>query len=173
MSIVGVVEEMGDYDGYINAFAAYMGEVAALGPDAIQVWNEPNIDREWPLGRVNGAEYTKLLAASFNAIKTANPNVMVMTAAPSPTGFAGSAGCVQTDTYHVCNDDVFFQQMAAAGAANYIDCVGLHYNEGVVSPSATTGDPRDNFPTRYFGSNIGRARAYFPNRPICFSARAT
>ncbi len=169
LSIVGVVEEMGDYDGYINAFAAYMGEVAALGPDAIQVWNEPNIDREWPLGRVNGAEYTKLLAASFNAIKTANPNVMVMTAAPSPTGFAGSAGCVQTDTYHVCNDDVFFQQMAAAGAANYIDCVGLHYNEGVVSPSATTGDPRDNFPTRYFGSNIGRARAYFPNRPICFS----
>lgn len=169
LSVVGHIDEMGDYDSYIASFAQYMGQVAAAGPDAIEVWNEPNLDREWPIGKVNGAEYTKMLAASFNAIKAANPNVIVISAAPSPTGFAGSAGCVKTDTYHVCNDDVFFQQMAQAGAANYMDCVGLHYNEGIIAPSATANDPRDDFPTRYFGGNIGRARAYISNRPICFT----
>lgn len=169
LSVVGLPEEMGNYESYIDSFAAYMGQLAALGPDAIEVWNEPNIDREWPSGKVNGAEYTKMLAKSFNAIKAANANVMVISAAPSPTGYAGAAGCVQNGTIHVCNDDVFFQQMADAGAANYMDCIGLHYNEGILAPSATTGDPRDNFPTRYFGSNNGRARAYISNRPICLT----
>ena len=169
LSVVGLPEQMTDYDNYISQFATFMGQVAALGPDAIEVWNEPNIDREWPKGKVNGAEYTKMLAASFNAIKAANANVMVISAAPSPTGFAGAAGCAETATYHVCNDDVFFQQMASAGAGNYMDCIGLHYNEGILSPSATSGDPRDNFPTRYFGPNIGRARSYINNRPICLT----
>src|SRR5690606_30785351 len=33
---------------YYQDFANFLGGVAALGPDAIEVWNEPNIDREWP-----------------------------------------------------------------------------------------------------------------------------
>jgi hypothetical protein len=169
LSIVGHSYDMGDYEAYIPAFASYLGQVAAAGPDAIEVWNEPNLDREWPIGKVSGSEYTRMLAASFNAIKAANPAVIVISAAPSPTGFAGTAGCVQTETYHVCNDDFFFQQMAEAGAANYMDCVGSHYNEGIIAPSATTGDPRDGYPTRFFGGNLSRARAYISNRPICLT----
>lgn len=169
LSVVGHPTDMGDYDGYITAFAQYMGQLAAVGPDAIEVWNEPNIDREWPAGKVNGAEYTRMLQASYNAIKAANSNVMVISAAPSPTGYAGNAGCVQNGSIHVCNDDVFFQQMAQAGAGNYMDCVGVHYNEGVISPTANGGDPRDNFPTRYFSGNNFRARANFPTRPICLT----
>ncbi|MCU0463355.1 MAG: glycoside hydrolase family 5 protein [Anaerolineae bacterium] len=169
LSIVGVPGEMSNFDTYIDFYAAHVAEVAKLGPDAIEVWNEPNIDREWPIGLVSGENYTRLLRAAYTAIKAANPNVMVISGAPSPTGFAGSAGCAQTATYHVCNDDVFFQQMAQAGAPNFMDCVGSHYNEGIVSPNATSGDPRDNFPTRYFGGNISRARAYITQRPICFT----
>ena len=169
LSIVGYPNEMTNMDSYIASYAAFVGEVAKLGPDAIEVWNEANIDREWPAGKVSGEEYTKLLKPSYAAIKAANANVIVISAAPSPTGYAGSAGCVQNGTVHVCNDDVFFQQMANAGAANYMDCVGLHYNEGVISPTATSGDPRGGYPTYYFGGNIGRARAYINQRPICFT----
>ena len=32
--------------------------------------------------------------------------------------------------------------MAQAGAADYADCIGVHYNEGIVPPTATGGDPR-------------------------------
>lgn len=151
--------------GYANTFAAFAAQLATAGADAIEVWNEPNIDREWPTGQISGANYTALLAVAYNAIKSANPNTMVISGAPAPTGFFGAAGC----NANGCNDDTFMQQMAAAGAARYLDCVGIHYNEGVLSPSAYTGDPRGNYPTYFFGSMINRAAAPFPGKPICFT----
>src|SRR5690606_20484336 len=121
------------------------------GVDAIEVWNEPNIVREWPANSINGAIYTRMLAEAFNAIKTARSSTIVISGAPSPTGYFGAAGCaVNSPTDAGCNDDTFMAQMAQAGAANYLDCVGLHYNEGIVAPSATSGDPRGNYPTYFF-----------------------
>jgi hypothetical protein len=59
--------------------------------------------------------------------------------------------------------------MMAAGAGSYSDCVGVHYNEGIMPPSATSGDPRGNggHYTRYFQgminaySNAGASRLCF------------
>lgn len=150
-------------DAYINQFAAFLGDVAALGVDAIEVWNEPNIDREWPAGQINGANYTRMLAAAYNAIKARNPNTIVISGAPAPTGFFGAAGCANEG----CNDDTFMAQMVAAGAANYMDCVGLHYNEGIVPPSQTSGDPRGEYPTYYFTSMTRRGGGF--GKPICYT----
>ena len=57
----------------MDQFAGYLAGVAQLGPDAIEVWNEPNLDREWPRGQISGAMYTTLLAKAYNAIKGATP----------------------------------------------------------------------------------------------------
>lgn len=152
-------------DAYIAAFSDYLAGVAAQGADAIEVWNEPNIDREWPSGQVNGANYTRLLASAYNAIKARNPNTIVISGAPAPTGFFGAAGCSNAG----CNDDVFMQQMAAAGAAQYMDCVGLHYNEGIVAPSVNSGDPRGEYPTYYFSSMLARGYNPFGGKPVCFT----
>lgn len=167
VSVVGEPSEMAasDYNAYIAGYANFVGEVAASGADAIEVWNEANIDREWPTGQVDGAKYTQLLAASYNAIKTANPNTMVISGAPAPTGYAGSAGCIDA----LCNDDVFMQQMADAGAASYMDCVGLHYNEGIVSPGTNSGDPRGEYPTYYFSSMLQRGYGRFGGLPVCWT----
>ncbi len=166
LGIVGDPAALGaSFDSYVSTFATYLGGVAALGADAIEVWNEPNIDREWPAGQINGGSYTRMLAAAFNAIKSRNPNTLVISGAPAPTGFFGSAGCANGG----CNDDAFMQQMAAAGAANYMDCVGLHYNEGIIAPSQTSGDPRGGYPTYYFQSMLGRGLAPFGGKPACFS----
>jgi hypothetical protein len=172
LSVVGDRDRLGaNFDAYIQEYAQLVGQVAAAGADAIEVWNEPNIEREWPVGRVNGAEYTKLLAAASVAIRQANPNTIIISGAPAPTGAAGAAGCVlnQAAGVHYCNDDTFMQQMAAAGAGQYFDCVGLHYNEGVLPPNANSGDPRGEFPTRYFGSMTARGKAAFPNKQICYT----
>lgn len=165
LGIVGNPQQMGNFDSYITQYAQFVAGVARLGPDAIEVWNEPNIDREWPTGQVNGANYTRLLAAAYNAIKSANANVLVISGAPAPTGFWGTAGCGPNG----CNDDVFMRQMAQAGAGQYLDCVGLHYNEGIVAPTAASGDPRDNYPTRYFGSMLQRGLAPFPGKQACWT----
>ena len=165
LGIVGDPTQMGNFDSYIASYASFVGGVAALGADAIEVWNEPNIDREWPAGQINGGNYTRLLAAAYNAIKTANPNVMVISGAPAPTGFFGAAGCAAGG----CNDDAFMSQMAQAGAASYMDCVGLHYNEGIIPPSQGSGDPRGSYPTYFFGSMINRGYSPFGGRPVCFT----
>ncbi len=147
LGIVGDPDDLAAGGGaYIQEFANYLGGVAGLGPDAIEVWNEPNLDREWPTGQISGANYTAMLGAAYQAIKSVNPGVLVIAGAPAPTGAeAAFPG-------RVVNDDKFLQQMVTAGAVNYMDCMGVHYNEGVVAPSQNFGDPRDNYYSRYFGT---------------------
>jgi hypothetical protein len=167
ISIPGMKEELSSLGmaEYAPLYADFMTRVAALQPDAIQVWNEQNIDREWPVGMISGAQYVALLRPAYEAIKAADPEIKVITGAPAPTGFFG--GCGQGG----CDDDVFYQQMANAGAANYTDCIGVHYNEGILPPTAIGGDPRGEYPTRYLPLMIQRAA--FPFRanaePLCFS----
>jgi hypothetical protein len=166
LGVVGDRNAVGaDFDNYVSGYSTYVRALAEAGADAIEVWNEPNIDREWPTGQVNGANYTRLLAEAFNAIKSGNPNTIVISGAPAPTGFFGAAGCADGG----CNDDVFMQQMRDAGAANYFDCLGLHYNEGIVSPTVQSGDPRGEFPTYYFQSMTSRGSAIFPGKPVCYT----
>ncbi len=88
----------------------------------------------------------------------------MISGALAPTGAEGAFGLGR-----VWNDDHYYAGMAAAGAANYADCIGAHYNEGIVSPAQTNGDPRDNYPTRYFGSMLSRAASPFGSKPICFT----
>jgi LysM repeat protein len=151
---------------YYQNFANFLAGVAQLGPDGIEVWNEPNINREWPSGMISGSNYAQMLAAAYGAIKRANPNVLVVSGAPAPTGFFG--GRCAADG---CDDDVFIRQMAQAGAANSMDCVGLHYNEGILPPSRTSGDPRGNSShySRYYQGMVNLYSSVFPSRPLCFT----
>ncbi len=151
--------------GYFDEYARFVGEVATLGPDAIEVWNEMNIDREWPTGHIDPALYTQLLAKAYNAIKSANPNVTVISGALAPTGAEGAFG-----TAAVWNDDRYVRGLAAAGAANYMDCLGAHYNEGIVGPNQTSGDPRSEYYTRYFWGMVNTYwNAFGGARPVCFT----
>jgi hypothetical protein len=40
--------------------------------------------------------------------------------------------------------------MAAAGAARYMDCIGVHHNAGATSPSASSGHPAGTHYSWYF-----------------------
>lgn len=165
LGIVGVSWEVNN-GGYFDQYASFVGGVAALGADAIEVWNEMNIDREWPSGSIDPGRYVQLLSGAYSAIKGANPNTLVITGAPAPTGFFGGCGGGG------CDDNAFIAGMAAAGAANYADCIGLHYNEGIVSPDQNSGDPRGNSGhyTRYFSGMLNTyANAFGGARPLCFT----
>ncbi|MEQ8672179.1 MAG: hypothetical protein RLP44_21245 [Aggregatilineales bacterium] len=165
LGIVGSPSELAAGGGdYIRQYANFVGQVAALGPDAIEVWNEPNIDREWPTGQITGANYTALLRESYNAIKSSNGSVIVISAALAPTGAeAAFPG-------RVVNDDNFLRQMVDAGALSFMDCVGLHYNEGTVPPTQSSGDFRDNFYSRYLPSMLSVYNGITGSqRPICIT----
>ncbi len=150
-----------DFEAYTN----FLGGVAALGPDAIEVWNEMNIEREWPIGQIDPTSYVNnMLRPAYQKIKAANPNVMVITGAPAPTGFFG--GCSGAG----CDDAPYVAGMMAAGAGSVSDCVGVHYNEGLMPPSATSGDPRGagGHYTRYFQGMIN-AYAGAGAGALCFT----
>lgn len=164
LGIVGVPYQVNN-GGYFESYAGYVGGAAALGADAIEVWNEMNLDREWPNGQIDPGRYTQLLAQAYNAIKANNPNTYVISGAPSPTGaesaFPGA----------VWNDNRYLAGMVGAGALNYADCVGLHYNEGIVPPTQNSGDPRgDSYYTRFYN---GMVNTYWGiiggRRPLCFT----
>lgn len=165
LGIVGKPEELNNANYYAD-YSGFLAGVAALGADAIEVWNEPNIDREWPGGSISPASFTELLAQAYRAIKGANSNTMVISGAPAPTGFFG--GCSGAG----CDDNLFIAGMANAGAANYMDCLGIHYNEGIVPPNQTSGDPRGNSGhySRYFWGMINTYWSAFRGaRPLCFT----
>jgi hypothetical protein len=168
LGIVGDRNEMASmgFDAYSNDFAQFLGGVATLGPEAIEVWNEPNLNREWPSGQVSPSQYTALLRKSYEAIKAVNSNIMVISGAPAPTGFFG--GC----TNDGCDDNFFIAGMRDAGAANYMDCVGVHYNEGIVPPSQRSGDPRGNSAhySRYFYGMLDLYSNTFGGaKPVCWT----
>jgi len=162
LSVVGDKNSL-TTDAYQDQFASFVGGLAAQGADGIEVGNEMNIDREWPAGQINPATYVNLLATAYTAIKRANPGTLVITGAPAPTGAEGAYGLDR-----VWNDDRYVRGMAAAGAGRYADCVGIHYNEGIVSPTARSGDPRGSYPTRYFSAMLARGLSGF-SLPACFT----
>ncbi|MFN8529363.1 MAG: hypothetical protein U0670_12185 [Anaerolineae bacterium] len=170
LSVKGSKDEMAavGFGEYFPQYAQFVGQLAELQPDAIQIWNEMNLDREWPHGSISPRDYTDLLRQSYEAIKAVDPSIRVVTGAPAPTGAEGAFGLDA-----VWNDDRYYAGMASAGAQQYSDCIGVHYNEGIVPPTATSGDPRDPYPTRYLPSMIQRAAGAFASsgRPVhlCFS----
>ncbi len=150
-----------DFDCYVK----FLGGVAALGPDAIEVWNEMNIDFEWPAGQINPASYVNnMLAPAYNAIKSANRNVIVVSGAPAPTGFFGG-GC----STNGCDDNAYLAGMAAAGAASYMDCMGVHFNAGATPPSQSSGHPAGG--THYSWYFQPMLNTYFNalGKPLCIT----
>ncbi|MBZ0288583.1 MAG: hypothetical protein K8I30_13280, partial [Anaerolineae bacterium] len=168
LSITGAVEELdAQGDAYYGLYAEFLGTIAAMHPDAIEVWNEMNLDREWPQGEIDPRAYAEMLRQAHTAIKAADPDVKVITGALAPTGAEGAFGLAR-----VWNDDRYYQGMANAGVAQYADCIGVHYNEGIIPPQQQGGDPRQpDYPTRYLPLMIQRASYPFrdQNIPLCFT----
>jgi hypothetical protein len=166
LSIIGNHNQLaGNPAQYYQDYANFVGGVAALGADGIEVWNEMNIDREWPSGLISGAQYTQMLSAAYQSIKQRNGNTMVISGAPAPTGFFG--GCSTSG----CDDNLYIQQMANAGAAQFMDCVGIHYNAGTVSPFASSGAPvgAPNHYSWYYPGMVNLYSSVFPGKPLCFT----
>ncbi len=148
-----------------NSFTNYVGGVAGYGADAIEIWNEMNLDREWPAGQVSPTSYVNnMLAPSFRAIKQANPNTMVILGALAPTGVN------QGNT--IWSDDRYLAGLRDAGAAQYMDCLGVHHNAGATSPDAVTGHPAapgGGHYSWYFGPTFNLYAGTFPNTPLCYT----
>lgn len=102
-----------DFGDFCQAVAArYHGRIAAY-----QVWNEPNLSREWGGQPPDPVAYTELLRVCYEGIKTADPGAIVISAGLAPTG---------TTLPVAMPDGEFLQGMYAAGGGAYFDVLGVH-----------------------------------------------
>lgn len=82
-----------------------------------QVWNEPNLAREWNGLIPDAAGYVEVLRACYSGIKTADPTAVVISAGLAPTGSGPPAALPDID---------YLAAMYEAGAAPYFDVLGLN-----------------------------------------------
>lgn len=116
-----------DFGDFCQALATrYHGRIQAY-----QVWNEPNLSREWGDQPPNPAEYTALLKTCYQGIKAADPDAIVISAGLAPTG---------TDLPLAMPDERFLQGMYDAGAADYFDVLGLNAPGYKAPPSLASAD---------------------------------
>jgi len=126
----------GSYDGpptNPQDLADFLSAVLKRYPgmiQAVEVWNEVNLDREWAVypQKLDPARYVALLKVAHDTIKSIDPNIVVISAALSPTG-AGNG--IQWQ-----DDFIYFKQLLDAGMLQYADCVGAHHNGINVPPTA-------------------------------------
>jgi polysaccharide biosynthesis protein PslG len=119
----GPPDDINDFGDFVNAFVARYGPGSSQGVgrvDAIEVWNEPNLAREWGGKAINqdqAGAYVNMLRIAYEAAKAADPGITVISAGLTPTG---------TDDDTARPDDVYLQWMYDAGAGAYFDVLGAH-----------------------------------------------
>lgn len=92
-------------------------ELSAMGVDAIEVHNEPNLAMEWPHGP-NAWEYTQMLRVAYTQIKSVNPSIIVVSGGLAPTITTGDRGAI--------SDIDYAAEMLDNGAAQWFDAFGYH-----------------------------------------------
>jgi len=124
--------ENGPPDDY-GQYAAFLTEMLERHEgkiDAIEVWNEQNLDREWATANgVNPEDYVRFLQVAYETIKAHDPNIIVISGALAPTG--GGDWVSWIDDYQ------WLDRALAAGLLDYADCVGAHHNGYNIGPDVT------------------------------------
>lgn len=112
----GPPDDFSTYTTFVSTLATrYAGRVQAY-----EIWNEPNLRREWnsivnPLGADN---YAALLRGAYTAIKSVDPAATVVSAGLAPTGF--------NDGVNALDDRLYLARLYQLGLADMSDAVGAH-----------------------------------------------
>jgi polysaccharide biosynthesis protein PslG len=124
-----------DYQDFFDFVHALVDRYRLGSPigqvQAIEVWNEPNLSRQWadrPVGQQTAADYVRLLAGAYTAAKAADPNVVVVSAGLSPTGVTSASSV---------DDLLFLQWLYAAGLKGGVNYDVLGANANTQAPCVT------------------------------------
>ncbi len=98
-------------------FAQWAEEFATRYQEDIQyyiIWDEPNLSTHWGKQPVNPAEYGALLTATAQALRSADPDAVIILAPLAPT--------VETGPQNLA-DPLYLQELYEAGVADAFDIV--------------------------------------------------
>jgi polysaccharide biosynthesis protein PslG len=136
-----------DLADFVYAFVSRYGEGSSIGRvQAVEIWNEPNLTREWGhqlITRQSAADYAQLLRLASRAAHGADPGVTVISAGLSPTNSNDPACCAP--------DDQYLQWLYDAGFKDSFDVLGANANVQCPCVDAAPGSlAAFNQPSFYF-----------------------
>jgi polysaccharide biosynthesis protein PslG len=117
---------------------------------AIEIWNEPNLQREWNGATISGAVYQDYFEPAYQMVRSRSADIIVVSAGPAPTG----------DTPASMNDRTWLRQLYDAGlpTADPNFAIGIHPYGWANAPDARCcADPSqgwDNDPSFFFLDTI-------------------
>lgn len=136
------------YRAFMQLLAArYAGKVAAY-----ELWNEPNLRREWTGTPLDAAVLVELIRFGAEGVRTGDPAALVISGAPAVTGI--------NDGITAIDDRVYFREMLAAGVAEVVDGFGVHPYGWANPPDATSVNPdtavpsHNNHPSFFFQDTL-------------------
>lgn len=112
----------------------YQGNVAAY-----ELWNEPNLQREWHGATLDPAAFVALIRAGAAGVHEGDPAALVISGAPATTGI--------NDGVTAMDDRVYLQGMLTAGVGEVVDGIGVHPYGWANPPEALAGDGNPQAPT--------------------------
>lgn len=116
----GPPDDFEDYGNFVQAVARHFGDRI----NYFQIWNEPNLAREWNDAPIDPASYARLLKIAYERTKAVNPDIQILSAPLAITlGETFTPGSAQ---YRNMNDLQFLEEMYAAGAKDYFDILSAN-----------------------------------------------
>ena len=141
----------GDY----NLFTTFMTTLASRYQGrvtAYELWNEPNLQREWNGSPLSAADVVRLIAAGAAGVRAADPQAILISAAPATTGI--------NDGVTAIDDRVFLRGMLEAGIADQVDTIGVHPYGWANPPDSSFAEPdpdvpsHNNHPSFFFANTL-------------------
>ncbi len=141
-----------DFADFLFALATRYRADSPYGTiQAYQIWNEPNLDREWGMRPPNPEEYLRLLQMAYDAIKAADSKAIVISAGMSPT---------TTNATNARPDTVFVEELYKRGGQKYFDMLGVH-GAGFKAPPEMSPDEVAQNPLYNHGEkSLGRVYCF-------------
>jgi len=113
---MGPAKNTQDWLDFLTVFVTrYKGRIRAY-----EIWNEPNLAREWCGRPPNPAEYVALLKASYDKIKSIDPGVIIVSAGLTPTSASNDQAMPDVTFVNKMYDTM------KNNSTGYFDALGLH-----------------------------------------------
>lgn len=141
----------GDNDLY-RQFMQYLAQHYAGQVAAYELWNEPNLQREWNGKPLDAAALVDIIRLGAEGVRAGDPAALVLSGAPAVTGI--------NDGVMAIDDRVYFREMLAAGVADVVDGLGVHPYGWANPPDTTFADPdtavpsHNNHPSFFFQDTL-------------------
>lgn len=136
----GPPDNLNDYGDFVDAFAKHFrGKIFFY-----QIWNEPNLAREWNDGPIDPEAYLRMLQVAFRRAKAIDPNIRIMSA-PLAITTPGEPYAPGSSQWRNMSDLEFLEALYKGGAQDYFDILSANAF-GLNSPPEEAPDPsRLNF----------------------------